>query len=201
MIAVFTKHAWFKTLNDKNTKTIHNGFTEIVNKSKGKPNNIWVDQGTEFYNNLMQKLLHDNYIWMYCTCNEGKPIVAERFIRTLKAKIYNEMTGSDNKFDLGYFNKLVHEHNNSYHRSIGKKLIDDYYSVLIGKIESSHKAPKFRVGDKVKITSYKNIFSKGYIKNWSRKILIIDSVLKTNPWMYKIKDLNRENIIGSFCEK
>ena len=63
------------------------------------------------------------------------------------------------------------------------------------------KAPRFKVSDKVRITQYKNIFSKGYTKNWSREIFLIDSVLKTNPWTYKIKDLNGEKVIGSFYEK
>ena len=52
------------------------------------------------------------------------------------------------------------------------------------------KAPKFEVNDRVRTTKYKNTFSKGYTKNWPREIFIIDSVLKTNPWTYKIKDLN-----------
>ena len=69
------------------------------------------------------------------------------------------------------------------------------------KIEADHKALKFKVNDRVRITKYKNIFSKGYTENWSREIFIIDSVLKTNPWTYKLKDLNGEKIIGSFYEK
>ena len=68
-------------------------------------------------------------------------------------------------------------------------------------IETNPKAPKFKSDDRVRITKYKNIFSKGYTKNWSREIFIIDSVSKTNPWTFKIKDLNGEKIIGSFCEK
>ena len=79
-----------------------------------------------------------------------------------------------------------------------KKPIDADYSALTGKIKSIHRAPKFKVGDRVRITKYKNIFSKSYTKNWSREIFAIDSVLKTNPLTYKIKDLNRETIIGSF---
>ena len=63
------------------------------------------------------------------------------------------------------------------------------------------KATKFKVNDRVRITKYENIFSKGYTENWSRKIFIIDSVLKTNPWTYKIKDKNGEKIIGRFYEK
>ena len=57
------------------------------------------------------------------------------------------------------------------------------------------------MNDRIRITKYKNIVSKGYTENWSREIFIIDSVLKTNPWTYKIKDLNGEKIIGSFYGK
>ena len=67
-------------------------------------------------------------------------------------------------------------------------------------IVSNPKAPKFKVNDKVTITKYKIIFSKVYTENWSREIFIIDSVLKTKPQTYKIKDLNRK-IIGRFYEK
>ena len=69
------------------------------------------------------------------------------------------------------------------------------------KIENKSKASKFKVNDKVSITKYKNIFSKGYTEDWSREIFIINSVLKTNPCTYKIKDLNGEKIIETFYEK
>ena len=69
------------------------------------------------------------------------------------------------------------------------------------KIETNPKAPKFKLNYGVRITKYINIFSKGYTENWSREIFFIDSILKTNPWTYKIKDLYREKIIRSFYEK
>ena len=77
------------------------------------------------------------------------------------------MTANDSKSYLGYLNKLVDEYNNSYHFSIGKKPIHADYSTLTEEIESSHIAPKFKVGDAVKITEYKIIFSKGYNNNCS----------------------------------
>ena len=98
-------------------------------------------------------------------------------------------------------NKLVDQYNNTYHHSINKKPINADYSALTEKIETNPKAPKFKVNDRVRITKYKNIFSKGYAENWSREIFIIDSVLKTNPWTYNIKNINREKIMGSFYEK
>ena len=60
------------------------------------------------------------------------------------------------------------------------------------------KVSKFKVGNRVRITKYKNIFSKSLTQNWFKKIFVIDSVLKTNPWAYKIKNLNGEKLIGSF---
>ena len=76
-----------------------------------------------------------------------------------------------------------------------KKYISANYSIFTEQIETSPKAPKFKVNDRVRITKYKNIFSKSYTENWSREIFIINSVLKTNPWTYKLKDLNGEKII------
>ena len=69
-------------------KTVLHGFIEIVTESKRKPNKLWVDQGRHFYDSLMQKWLDDNDILMCSTHNEDKSIVTERFIRTLKGKIY-----------------------------------------------------------------------------------------------------------------
>ena len=73
-------------LKDKKGTTITNAFQSILDSSKRKPNKIWVDQGSEFYNNVFKKWLKDNNISMYSTYNEGKSVVAERFIRTLKKK-------------------------------------------------------------------------------------------------------------------
>ena len=69
-----------------------------------------------------------------------------------------------------------------------KKPIDADYSAMTEEIESTHKAPEFKVGDSIRITKYKNVFSKSYTKIWSKEIFVIDSVLKTNPWTHKIKD-------------
>ena len=91
------------------------------------------------------------------------------------------MTANDSKSYLSYLNKLIDEYNNSYHRSIGKKPIGINYSALSEKIETNPRAPKFKVGGRVRITKNKNIFSKGYTENWLREKFILISVLKTNP--------------------
>ena len=108
------------------------------------------------------------------------------------------MTANDSKPYLGYLNKLVDERNNSYYCSICKNPIHSDYSE---EFEPSHKAPKFKAGDCVKITMYKNIFSKGYTGKWSNEAFVIDYVLKTNHWTYEIKDLNKEKIMRRFSKK
>ena len=90
VIDVFTKYAWVKPLKNKEDKTVLNAFIEIVNESNRKPNKLWADQGGEFYNKLMQDWLDDSDILMYSTHNEGKSVIAERFIKTLKSKIYKK---------------------------------------------------------------------------------------------------------------
>ena len=111
------------------------------------------------------------------------------------------MIANNSKSYPSYLNKLLDQYDNTYHHSIGKKPINTDYSALTEKVEMISKASKFKLNDGVRITKYKNIFSKGYTKNWSREIFIIDSVLKTNPWTYKIEDLNDKKTIGSFYEE
>ena len=93
------------------------------------------------------------------------------------------------------------QYNNTHYHYINKKPINADYSALAENIESNPKAPKVKPNNRGRITKYKNIFSKGYTKNWSREIFIIDSVLKINPCTCKIKDLNGQKVIGSFYEK
>ena len=89
MIDNFTKHTWIKTLTDKITETFLHCFIAIVHEYKRKPNKLRAEQGREIYNDFMQKWLGDNDILMYLTHNEGKSVAVERFIKTLKGKIYN----------------------------------------------------------------------------------------------------------------
>ena len=95
-------------------------------------------------------------------------------------------------------NKLVDQYSNRYRYFTSKKAINTDYSISTKNIDSNPKAPKFKVNDRVRITTYIDAFSKGYTENWSREIFIIDFVLKTNV---KIKDLTGEKVIRNFYEK
>ena len=139
---------------------------------------------------------------MYSTHNEFKSVVVERFIKTLKGKTYKKLSAHNKKYYLGYLNKLVDKYNAPiiYH-SFSKKPADADYSSVTEEKEAKPKSPKIKVGNRVRITKNKDISIKGYTKNWSKEIFVLDFVLKTNLWTYKIKDLNKKKIIGSFYEK
>ena len=104
-----------------------------------------------------------------------------------------------------YIDKLddtVKEYNNKYHTSIKMKPVDVMDNTYIDfKKEINNKDPKFKVGDHVRISKYKNIFAKGYMLNWSEEIFLIKKITSTVPWTHVINDLNGEEIIGTFYEK
>ena len=123
-IDLFSKYAWVVSLKNKKGTTIVNAFQSISDSSKRKPNKIWVAQGSEFYNNHFKKWLKHNDIEMYSTHNEGKTVVAGRFIRTLKNKICKHMTAISKNVYFDVLNDIVDKYNNTYHKTIKMKPID-----------------------------------------------------------------------------
>ena len=105
---------------------------------------------------------------MYSTNNKGKSVVAKRFIRTLKNKIYKYMTSISKNVYIDKLDDIVKKYNNTYHTSIKMKPVDVKDNTYIDvKKEINDKDPKFAVGDYVRISKYKNVFAKGYMPNWS----------------------------------
>ena len=196
-----TYFAFAVPLKDKKGISIVNAFQSILNKSKRKPNKIWVDKGSEFYNASFKKWLQDNNIIMYLTNNEGKSVVAENFIRTLKSKICKYITSIYKNVYIDKLNAIVNKYNNTYHATIKMKPIDvkDNTYTNTNK-EINYKDPKFKVGDYVRNSKYKNIFAKGYMHNWSEEVFVVDKIKNTVPWTYVINDLNGEEITGTFYE-
>ena len=140
---------------------------------------------------------------MYSAYNEGKSVVAERFIRTLKNKIFENMTAISKNDDFHVLDDIVDKYNNTVHETIKIKPIEvtDNYYAEYNEDPSNKKDPKFKVGDNVRISKYKNIFAKGYTPNWSEEVFVVNKIKNTVPWTYTISDLNGEPITGSFYEK
>ena len=172
-IDLFSKYAFVVPLKDKKGISIVNAFNKIIKQSNRKPNKIWIDQGGEFYNNVFKKWLSDNDIIMYSTYNEVKSVVAQRFIRTLKNKLYKHMTATGKNVYYAVLDDAVNEYNNTIHNTIKMKPIDvknDNKRVYID--EHNEKDSRFKVGDRVRISQFNNIFAKGYTPNWSTEILM-----------------------------
>ena len=151
---------------------------------------------------LLKKWLQDNDIVMYSTHNKGKSAVAERFIGTLKRKIYKYMTSISKNVYIDKLDDIVDEYNNTYHITVKMKPIDVKDNTYINTDkEINDKGPKFKVGDHVRISKYNNIFVKGYTPNSSEEVFVIKKVKNTVPWTYVINDLNGEEITETFSEK
>ena len=137
---------------------------------------------------------------MYYTYNEGKSAVAERFIRTLKNKLYKHRTATGKNVYYDILDDVVNKYNNTKHSTIKMKPID----VTNNRVyvdEHNEKDSRFKVGDRVRISKFKNIFAKGYTLNWSTEIFIVDKINDTVQYTYNLKDLNDEEIIGSSYDR
>ena len=136
---------------------------------------------------------------MYWLHNKGKSVVAERFFRTLKNKIFIQMKAISKNVYFNVLDDIVNEYNNTVHRAIKMKPIDVKDNIYVdSEKEVNDKDPKFKAGDHVRISKYKNNFAKGYAPNWSEEVFIISKIKNTVPWTCVI---NGEEIIGTFYEK
>ena len=154
---------------------------------------------------FLKKWLSDNDIIMYSTYNEGKSAVAERFIRTLKNKLYKHMTATGKNVYYDVLDDAVNKYNNTKHSTIKMKPTDvgdnNNNNKRVYIDEHNKKSARFNVGDRVRISKFKNIFAKRYTPNWSSEIFIVDKINDTVPYTYNLKDLNDEEILGSFSDR
>ena len=124
------------------------------------------------FEQINEIMLEKNTVEIYSTHNEDQSVIAERFIRTLKNKIYKNMISISKKLYVGKVDDIVSKYNNTYHNIIKIKPVDVKSSIYIDSSkEFNDKDPKFKVDDIVRISKYKNIFAKGYVPNWSEELL------------------------------
>ena len=141
----------------------------------------------------MKSSLEKDDLEMFSAHNEGKSVVAERFIRTLKNKIWKYMTSISKNVCIDKLDDIANKYNNTYHSTINMKPFDVKSNTYIDSSkEINNKDPKFKIGDIVRISKYKNIFAKGYVPNWSEEVFVIKKVRNTVPWTYVISDLKGE---------
>ena len=182
VIDIFSICAWVICLKDEKGITITNAFQKILDESNRKPNKIWVDRGSGFYNRSKKSFLQNNDIEMYSTHNEGKSVIAERFIRTLKNKIYKYMTSISKNVYVDKLDDLVDKYSITYYSTIKMKPVDVKSNTYIDSSkEFNNKDPKLKIGDNVRISKNKNVFAKGYVPNWSEEVFVIKKIKSTVP--------------------
>ena len=163
---------------------------------------MWVDKGKEFYNKDVKDL-----ITLYSTENEEKASVVERWIRTMKEKMYKYFMANSTNVYIDVLPDLVKEYNNTRHSSIKMTPVQAskkeneltvWRNFYPEHLEIHEINSKFSVGDKVRISKKKKTFDKGYTTRWAEEIFTIVEVKRMSPVTYKIANLNGEEIQGTF---
>ena len=223
VINIFTKYAWTIPSKNKSGLSITNGFKTILSEGR-KPEKLWVDRGSEFYNKTFKSLLKEyetgkaasgisetaSQIELYSTYSDLKAVFIERFNRTLLHIINKPMFINGDGNWVNILNDAVVTYNNNIHSTINMTPVDAsnnpdkvkyYISETASQIKSTKATPKFKVGDYVRNVDKRNIFSKGYTSNWNRELFKVNEVLKTHPPTYKIENINGEIIEGKYYEQ
>ena len=154
-----------------------------------------------FTNRLVKSWLQDNNIEIYSIYNEAKFVFAEKFVSTLKNKIYKYITSVSKNMYIDELVDIVNKNNNKYSIIKMKPPSVKSSTYIDFNTEKHDKDRKFEVGEHIKISKYKNNFVKGYTSNWSEEVFKIKRVKSTVPWTYVIEDLNGEEIFGMYYEK
>ena len=140
---------------------------------------------------------------MFSIHNEGKSVAAEMFIRTLKTKIYKYMTlVSKNFYTCDKLDDIVNEYSNTYNRTIKMKPVDVKDNTYIDSSKKvNDKVSKFKVGDHVRISKYKNISAKVYTPNWSEEDFVIKEIKNTVFWHMLLMILKAKKLLERFMKK
>lgn len=204
VIDIFSKFAWALPIRKKTGEEIKNAFVTLFKERI--PLKIQTDKGLEFINKTTQELFKKHQVHWFSTENETKAQVVERFNRTLKSKMWKYFTHTNSKKWIDILQALVYNYNNSYHRSIKmtptegsleKNSVKVYDALFPPKLVKEN-VPQYNIGDRVRISKKYREFRKGYLPNFTTEIFIVSEVLKTSPVTYKLKDMDGEELLGSF---
>jgi len=206
-IDCFSKFAWVIPIRNKSALEVKDAFAKLLDNTDRRPTYVQSDKGREFVNSVFQAYLHENNILFYTSENDDiKCAVVERFNRTLKSKIWRYFTYAKTARYLDVLPDLLIAYNKSYHRSIKMPPVDvnaHNESKVFKRLYNVRALPKtwkFNIGDRVRISESKNLFKKGYLKQWSEELLVIRERYPTSSKTYQVEDLSGEKIKGKFYE-
>lgn len=203
VIDCFTKFAWAIPLKTKTGNAVAEAMAGIfINRH---PSFLHTDRGKEFYCTHFAKLMEKYDVKHYSTFSTVKCSFAERFIRTIKTNIYREFTARGNRKWFLFLDEIMKKYNNSIHSSISMtptQADENPSAVKIKHRKRSVKSKiKFKVGQKVRISGFKSIFTKGYIESWTCELFTIVKVNNTTPVTYLLEDCTGAPILGGFYQE
>ena len=208
VIDVFSKFVWVEVLKNKTAQKVLEGFSNILNKSKRKPKQLQTDDGKEFINFKLKGFLDENSINFYTVKSENKACIVERVIRTIKEKLYRYFTYTKSVKYIDIIDDIVDSYNATYHRTIkmapNQVNFSNEQNIWENLYLFNNNKPlnfNFKIGDHVRLSKVKEVFTKGYIKKWTTEIFIINKQVPRYPPVYKVKDLKGEEISGVFYEE
>lgn len=209
VIDVFSKVAWAKPLKLKTASSVINAFKEIFEECGTTPVNLETDKGKEFVAKSVQMFFKNYEINFYVTNNpDVKAAIIERFNRTLKTRMWRYFTYANSYRYVDVLSDLIDSYNNRYHSSIkmaphnvSEQNVLQVWNNLYRKGVGERRKPKYKLDQHVRISRTKQIFEKGYENNWSLEIFKISKVINRRPPVYRITDLNNEEIEGTFYEQ
>jgi transposase InsO family protein len=207
----FTRFAWAIPMKSVNAVNAWTAFNSILRSSERKPESLWVDQGSEFVGGNFSKNLKDNDITMYHTYNQGKSVMAERLIRTIREKLGPLMTMYETKRWIDLLPQIMHDYNyTDIHSTIQMtpyqaSNLDPSRSQLLWFHQYVHNhrvGPKYQVGDWVRIWHGPGRYTKKSMsRRWQdEKFVVAEVRTRTNPVTYRIKGTDGDVIIGSYYE-
>ena len=207
VIDIFSKYAFARPLKSKKSTDVAEAFADIIETSGRKCSLLQSDQGKEFLGKPFQTVLKKYNIQHYYTYSDKKASIVERWNRTLKGRMYRSFTERNSLNWIDTLPQLVSEYNDTKHRTIGRKPIkvtkenENEVWHYIRRNRSSRKSSvkkKFKLGDIVRVSRVKSIFTKGYKPNWTEELFKICKVSNTIPQTYHLEDLLGMPIRGSF---
>lgn len=208
VINCFTKFAITVPLKSKNSSDIHSALEPILKKYPMK--HFHTDDGKEWFNHKVITLLKSYNINHYSTFSDLKASIIERFNRTLKTKMWRAFSEQGSYRWLELLPELVKSYNNSFHRTIGMKPVEvnisNEKSILLKMFADRKKnlrkvKNKFDIGDHVRISRHRSVFTKGYLPRWSNEIYTVWKVQPSVPVTYILKDTKGELLKGGFYQQ
>lgn len=206
-IDCFSRFAYGELMRTKSSIETLLAFKKILGRAGVKPRIVQTDLGSEF-KGVFAQFLRKNGIHQFSTSQDPKCAIVERFIRTLKSKVFKYMKANNTNRYVDILQIIISTYNRTKHRVLGMAPSEvnrsnerELWLKQYGKYLYAKKDPIFKIGDKVRLTKYKRTFNRSFFSNWKREVFQVARILYTKPIMYVLVDKDNELLTGGVYEQ